>query len=122
MCERTNLPIAPVCRVGHLLAGEKYRDPAGETYLVLDVATNLLPLSPTTVVVNIRTGKVIEARSDIHLGRDRKGRLYAARQLNRAPKPVDTVPIAEVLILPPDGICLGDEPQAPNTQTGGGAV
>src|SRR4051794_23659582 len=90
MCIR-NRKVTLVCTVANLAPGTQYRDPAGETWLMTDLPQTTdsrdlqhdVPEGPMSTVVNLSTGHVTQVRSDIRLGYDRKGRLYAARRLNK---------------------------------------
>lgn len=88
-----------VCTVGELPHGSNYRDPNRNAWLVTKPTVNANP--NTRVVVNLTTGAIEEHPSDLKLGRDRCGRLYASRTLNPNVYPVlkpdapDTVVDAE---------------------------
>ncbi|HYT89470.1 MAG TPA: hypothetical protein VEL76_12260 [Gemmataceae bacterium] len=95
MCIATNRPPTLVCTIGDLFAGASYHDPDGDTFVVTDRARD----ADSTTVVNLRTGRVTPVYSDVKLGRDEKGRLYASTYLNDwycdAPVTPDTVvPVA----------------------------
>lgn len=77
-------PVEFACTVADLAPGRLYRDPDGKTFMV----TSGVPGSSydgSITVVRLDDGVLIEIRSDLRLGYDREGRLYASRRLNAPP-------------------------------------
>lgn len=67
-----------VCQVGDLKPGMRFRTPDGSEYMITDAET----VDGLTGVVKLANGQLDIERSDLKLGRDRRGRLYASRYLN----------------------------------------
>lgn len=87
MCVATHTPPAAVCTIGDCSPGTLFHGPDGENFVVLDtsratVGTPIAQVANSTLVVDIRTGRITPVYSDIKLGYDERGRLYTSRFLN----------------------------------------
>lgn len=87
MPKLSNHVVQRVCEVGDLVPGQTYRDPDGNTLMMLDLSPNTIGGDITTdsAVVCLDNGRVLMVHNDIQLGYDQCGRLYAARRLNPQP-------------------------------------
>jgi hypothetical protein len=115
MCIRTNRPSVQTGTIGTLIAGERFHDNAGNTWMALA----LPPTSDSRMVACVEQafgpgsteeGTVTLMYSEVKLGRDEKGRLYTSRFLNDWYYEVPQVDgDAPTLVYGDDeGICLGD--------------
>ena len=87
MPKLSNHKVERVCEVGDLVPGQTYRDPDGNTLMMIDLSPNELggEVSTDSAVVCLDNGRVLKIRNDIQLGYDQRGRLYAAKRLNPSP-------------------------------------
>lgn len=87
MCLETAFPPVEVCLLDNLVPGQRFYDPSQGSTLML---VELPRWSLKAKVVNLRTGVIGEASTDLRLARNGHGCLYASRTLNApAPTPDD---------------------------------
>lgn len=79
-----------VCRIGDLKPGDHFRTPEGRTWLV---TAHQQPNSEHQFCACIEDGRMDAIPDGVRLGRDRRGRLYASRYLNRPQAVVADQPI-----------------------------
>ena len=86
-----------VCQVGDLTPGQRYRDPEGNTWMVVQ---DFSDYDDSATVANLRTGKLERVPNSINLGHDREGRFYAGRFINPVEDDNEKVNLAECLPAP----------------------